>query len=54
MQARRLNSVQSPDMVQFMAAHNSEAAAATSNSLLMLRVREMQRWYTGASASYEQ
>ena len=54
MQARRLNSVQSADMLQFMAAHSSEAASATSNSLLMLRVREMQRWYTGSTASHEQ
>ena len=54
MQARRLNNVQTADMLQFMTAHNSEAAAAPSNSLLMLRVREMQRLYTGTSASHEQ
>lgn len=51
MQARRLNNVQTADILQ---AHTSDAAAATSNSLLMLRVREMQRWYTGTSATPDQ
>ena len=54
MQARRLNKVHTADMLQFMTAHNREAAAASSNSMLMLRVREMQRWCIGTSASPDQ